>query len=145
MAIKEVVTKQIVIKALESEVLASGAVTSSGVIIDTADYDNGVYFFMDADSVASGAAVSLEISEGDESDGSDMTLVANANLVYGDDGDVIIDGADIDEGDACPKEGVFGTKRYLRAAVEKTGAGTARAAVYCIVNPEIAATDQGIP
>jgi len=145
MPIKETVTKQIVIKAFESEVLASGSVTSSGVIIDTADYDNGVYFFMDADSVASGAAVSLEISEGDNVLLTDAALVPDKNLVYGDDGDVIIDGADIDEGDACPKEGVFGTKRYLRAAVEKTGAGTARVSVYCIVNPEIAATDQGIP
>lgn len=145
MPIKEVVTKQVVLKILESEVLASGSVTSSGVIIDTANYDNGVYFFMDADSVASGATVSLEISHGDNSLLSDAALVPDKNLVYGDDGDVIIDGEDIDEGDACPKEGVFGTKRYLRAAVEKTGAGTARVAVYAVVNPEIAATDQGIP
>ena len=139
MAIKEQATNQKVLLVFNELITTNTATT--GFILDTADYDLGVYFAMgiiDWDNTA--ANFSMTIYEGDESDLSDATLVPDSKLVYSD--DVELDELTAD-GSALIKQGCHSTKRYLRVTVTSTGVDTsAHVIVLAIVNPELVPTDQ---
>lgn len=138
MAIKEQVTNQIVINAFEVQTISTDT-TTTGAIIDCADYDNGIYFAMVASSYTDGT-YTLKIEDGDDSGLSDAADVPAAQLVYG---TLPVLSAATAEGAALYKEGVFGTKRYVRVSVVSTSTTTgADIAVFAIVNPEIGATPQ---
>ena len=145
MAIKEVATKQKVIKAFEPQTLANttAAVTVTGAIIDTADFDNGIYFAMDItnQSTAETMTTTMKLEDGDDSGLSDAAVIPDAQLVYG---TLPAKSAVIAEGAALAREGIFGNKRYVRMSVETTIAVSSGADVsgYAIVNPEIAKTPQ---
>jgi hypothetical protein len=143
MAIKEVCTKQKVIKAFETQTLApTSAATTTGAIIDTRGYDNGIYFVMD-DVRAAGETMenTMKIEDGDDASLADAAVIPDAQLVYG---TLPTKDETIAEGEALAKEGIFGNKRYVRMSVESTTAASSGASVtgYCIVNPEIAKTPQ---
>jgi len=138
MAIKEQATNQIVINALESQVIDTDT-TTTGAIIDTADYDNGIYFAMSASAYTDGT-YTLKIEDGDDSGLSDAADIPAAQLVYG---TLPALAAALAEGVALSKEGIFGNKRYVRASIVSTDTDTgATVEVLAIVNPEISATPQ---
>ena len=138
MAIKEEVTNQIVINALESQDIATNT-TTTGAIIDTADYDNGIYFAVGVSDFNDGV-YTLKIEDGDDSGLSDAADIPAAQLVYG---SLPAPAAAIAEGAALPKEGIFGNKRYVRVSIVSTGTTLgATVEVLAVVNPEIGATPQ---
>lgn len=138
MAIKEKATKQIVINALEPQVIGSNT-TTTGAIVDMADYDNGIYFAVDVGLFTDGV-YTLKLEDGDDSGLSDAADIPAAQLVYG---SLPAPAAAIAEGAALPKEGIFGNKRYVRASIVSTGVTTgATVSVKAIVDPEIAKTPQ---
>jgi len=138
MAIKEEVTNQIVITALLDQLVTEGE-TAVGAIIDTKDYDNGIYF-VPYSSLYTTGEFTLILEHGNDAGLSDATIIPEDQLVYG---NLPVISSGIIEGTALKKEGVFGNKRYLRASMIGTGAGaTALVGVLAIVNPEIGPTSQ---
>ncbi len=137
MAIKEHATKQVVHYALENQTISTGATT--GAVIDTADYDNGVYFAAIVTSWTAGSAV-MTIYEDDAVGMGTATIVGAANLIYT---APTLGTAATVEGASCAKLGCFGTKRYLRVTVTGDGTANLDVVVVAIKNPEIAPTLQG--
>jgi len=139
MAIKEKATNQKASLQMNSNIV-SETTTYSG-ILDTANYDLGVYFLyvLSAnDSTAVNATFSIQ--EGDAANMSDAADVAAAKLVYG--SAVTLTAAN-SVGSGVYKEAVFSTKRYLRIKVVTTGHGVdIQALVFAIVNPELGPTAQ---
>ena len=133
MPTKEQVTMQKVIKALESQIIGSNT-TTTGAIIDTADFDMGLYFAMDVSAWTDGT-FTLKIEDGDDSGLSDAADVATAQLVYG---TLPALGASLAEGAVMPKEGVHSTKRYVRVSIVSTAVTTgATVAVYAVLGAEM--------
>lgn len=139
MAIKNMgCTEQIVINALDPQTIATDT-TTAGAIIDCADYDNGIYFALLVSNYTDGT-YTLKIEDGDDSGLSDAADVPTAQLVYG---ALPALSAAVAEGGGASKEGVFSTKRYVRASVVSTSTTTgATVQVIGIVNPELGATPQ---
>lgn len=139
MAIKEKATNQKVILAMNT-VVVSNAVAYSA-IIDTADYDNGVYFaFALVGYDSTDADITFQIEEGDAANMSDADDVPAAKLVYGT--AVVLDAANV-VGSNLYKEGVHSTKRYLRVEITPTGVDTSiQVLILAIVNPEVLPTAQ---
>lgn len=138
MSIKEVATKQIVISAFEPQVVDTDT-TTVGAIIDTADYDNGVYFAVNVGLFTDGV-YTLKIEDGDNSALSDAADIPAAQLVWS---SMPAPLAAVAEGAALSKQGIFGQKRYVRVSIVSTGTTTgATVSVVAIVNPEIAKTAQ---
>ena len=137
MAIKEKATTQIVARVL-SEATVSGSVNYEGVILDTADYDNGIYFAMSG-SITVGEA-HLEVQHGDEEDLSDAEDVPTEQLVYP--VPVVIDGL-VGLKRAQLKQACFGTKRYVRPVVAGVGVTGTNVVVTAVLNPELVPTPQG--
>ena len=104
MAIMEKVTKQIVIKALEPQAITTDT-TTAGAIIDCADYDNGIYFAMDAYAYGAGESgdFTLKLEDGDDAALADAAVIPDDQLVYGALPSIT---AAIAEGGALAKEGV---------------------------------------
>lgn len=134
MPVKEQVTRQKVINALEPQAITSNT-TTPGAIIDAADFDNGLYFSVLCYAYTDGT-YTLKIEEGDDSGLSDAADVdADKQLVYGTLPAVT---AAHSEGDVIPKEGVHSTKRYIRASLVSTGVTTgASLAVVAVAGPEV--------
>jgi hypothetical protein len=138
MPVKEKVTQQRVINALEIQNIGSST-TTAGAIIDSADFDIGVYFALAVSNYTDGT-YTLKIEHGDDSGLSDAADVDSAMLVYG---TLPALSAALAEGAYLPREGVHSTKRYLRASIVSTGVTTgADAQVLAIVNPELVKTAQ---
>jgi len=137
MAIKEEATNQIVIQAL-GPVAFSADGTEVGSIIDTADFDNGIYFALAVEAYTTGT-FTLVIEDGDDEELSDASVIPAAKLVYG---TLPALTAATAEGAALAKEGIFGNKRYVRASVVGTDTSVGTVSVLAIVNPEIGATPQ---
>ena len=111
--------------------------TTNGYILDTQDY-NSVAFAMGAPTMTSGT-ITLSIYEGDESDMSDGAEVTN--IVFSSAADLA---AQLADGDAWAKQGVYDTKRYLRVRVVSTGVtGTAHIVVVALVDLALKPADQG--
>ena len=137
MAIKEEATNQIVIQAL-GPVAFSADGTEVGSIIDTADFDNGIYFALAVEAYTTGT-FTLVIEDSDDDELSDASVIPAAQLVYG---TLPALTAATAEGAALAKEGIFGNKRYVRASVVGTDTSVGTVSVLAIVNPEIGATPQ---
>ncbi len=137
MPVQEQATKQVVTLALEANI--SSNTTTAGAIIDTADFDLGIYFALAATTYTDGT-YTLKIEDGDDSGLSDAADVATGQLVYGTlpaVSAVLADGADYS------KEGVIGTKRYVRASIVSTGVTTgADLSLLCIKGAELLKTAQ---
>lgn len=137
MPTREHVTHQETRLALEAEIVSN--TTTEGAIFDTADYDAGVYFAIAATTWVDGA-YALKIEDGDDSGLSDAADVAADQLVYGTLPSI---GAAIADGAAYEREGVIGTKRYVRASVVSTGVTTgAFLSVICLKDAELIPTPQ---
>lgn len=134
MPVQEQATYQKVINAVEPQAIGTNA-TTPGAIIDTANYDLGLYFAMLCYAYTDGT-FTLKIEEGDDAalaDASDIDLTKQS--VYG--ALPAITAADA-EGDVLPKEGVHSTKRYVRASIVSTGVTTgASLAVMAVAGPEL--------
>ena len=139
MSIQEVCSKQKVILAMNSDIVS--ATTTYSTIIDTADYDLGVYFasaILGNDSTSFSAVFTIQ--EGDESNMSDASDVINDKLVYK--GAVALS-ALTSVAAGVIKEAVFATKRYLRIKVVTTGHGVdIQAVIFAIANPELSPVSQ---
>lgn len=136
--IKEQATNQKVILAM-NETINSNTTTYSS-IIDTADYDNGLYFVYTLSVVTTAGTAVFSIQEGEESNMSDAEDVVAAKLVYGD--VVSIDAAGAGGG-VLAKEALFSNKRYVRVKVITTNIDTSvKAFVAAVVNPETLPTLQ---
>lgn len=137
MPTREHVTHQELRLALEAEIVSN--TTTVGAIFDTADYDCGVYFAIAATTWVDGA-YALKIEDGDDSGLSDAADVATDQLVYKTLPSI---GAAIADGAPYEREGVIGTKRYVRASVVSTGVTTgAFISVVCVKDAELIPTDQ---
>jgi hypothetical protein len=137
MPIKEVVTKQTIIPLILSAATSAHVV---GAIIDTADYDNGVYFAVMCSAYSSGTWTLL-LEESASATFATSNVVASKNRIHALPIITAVNVATaIGSVTGIAKCGVHGTKRYLRATITETSAGTATLACYAIVNPEIAAT-----
>ena len=135
---KEQVTKQSVVNALELQVIGSNT-TTEGAIIDTADYDMGVFFALLCGLFTDGV-YTLKIEEGNDSGLSDASVVSSGSLVYG---TLPALSAATVEGAFMSKEAVISTKRYLRASLVSTDVTTgATLGILAIMGAEVCATPQ---
>lgn len=135
----ERVTEDIVLSAFEPQIL-SGSTTTAGSIIDTVGYSKGVYFAMQVNAWTDGT-YTMKLEQGDDAALGDAEVVPTANLVYG---TLPAVSAAIAEGSPYAKEGVFGTKRYLRLSIVSTGITTgATVSAVAILTADLAPTDQG--
>jgi len=137
MPIKEECTKQIVMVAFDNQNIAN-VTPVLGVTVDTANYDNGVYFALYCTAFTTGQAA-LTFYESDDSGMSGKTAVATKNLVRG---TACTVGNALTEGEFLATEGVFGTKRYIQVEVTGSDTPSLYVTVLCIKNPEIAPTLQ---
>lgn len=139
MPVKEHATNQKVVLLMNSTI-GSDTVTYSG-ILDTANYDDGVYFAFSIVAFDNTAAdCTCVVQEGDASNMSDAVTVDATKLVYG--GAVVLDAVNA-VGANLKKEGVFSTKRYLRVAVTSLGIDvSSQVVILAVVNPEVLPTAQ---
>ena len=137
MPIKEVATKQVVHYALELQDIGTGATT--GVVIDSADYDNGVYFAALVTEWTAGTCA-MTIYEDDAVGMGTAEIVAAKNLIYT---SPTLGTAATVEGASIAKLGVHSTKRYLRVTLTGDGTSNMDVVVLAIKNPEVMATAQG--
>lgn len=138
MPVREMVTKEVVVNALENQSISSNT-TTQGAIIDTADFDLGVYFAMLCTAFTDGS-YALKLEEGDDPALADAADVDSSKLVYG---TLPTLTAATAEGAFLSREGVHSTKRYLRASIVSTGVTTgADLAVLAVMGAELCPTDQ---
>lgn len=138
MAVKEQVTRIKVINALEPQVIGSDT-TTTGAIIDTADFDLGVSFAVLATAYTDGT-FTLKIEDGDDAALADAADVDSSMLVYG---TLPAVSAGASEGDVMAKEGVHSAKRYVRASIVSTSVTTgATLQVIAILGAEVLSTAQ---
>ena len=131
MPVREQVTSQIVLVAGINLAL-DGNETNAGVIVDTANFDLGIYFFLLLTAWTDGAHA-LIIEEGDDSGLSDAAVVGAEKLV----GSLPSSGAINANGDIAECVGVHSTKRYVRASVVSTGVSTgAVGTILCVKGAE---------
>ncbi len=119
---------------LVSTALAAGTIstdtTTAGEIIDTADYDMGVAFFIDVTAYSAGT-FTLLFEDGDDDALADAATVAADKII----GDTVSLTAVTSGGWAG--NGVFSTKRYVRLSVVSTGAsGTNTMSAVCVEQGE---------
>ena len=137
MPTREHVTHQETRLALDADI--SSNTTTEGAIFDTANYDAGVYFALAATAWTDGL-YTLKLEHGDNAALSDAAVVPTANLVYG---SLPALAAAIADGAAYEREGVIGTKRYVRASIVSTGVTTgATINVVCLKDAELIPTGQ---
>jgi len=117
MAIKDNVSRNEVTFAMFK---AYSSDNDNGEIIDTADFDMGIFFSFVKSAFSSGV-VSISFEEGDDSGLSDATTVPDEKLI----GDaIVLDTAVTSLGDTLQSIGMFSTKRYVRAVGDgTTGSG----------------------
>lgn len=138
MAINERVSEDIMLSAVEPQVVR-GSTTTAGAIIDTLAYSKSVYFGMQVNDWTDGT-YTLKLEHGDNAALSDAEDVPTASLVYG---TLPALSAAVAEGGAYTREGVFGTKRYVRASVVSTSVATgATVSVVAILTADLAPTSQ---
>ena len=137
MPTREHVTHQETRLAMEATITTD--TTTEGAIFDTANYDAGVYFALAATAWTDGL-YTLKLEHGDNAALSDAAVVPTANLVYG---SLPALGAAIADGAAYEREGVIGTKRYVRASIVSTATTSgATISVICLKDAELIPTDQ---
>lgn len=96
--------------------------TTTGTIIDTADYDGGLKFDFLCAEFSAGTFTPL-IYEGDDSGLSDKSAVADANMIPQSGGEAAAALTAASVGGATLESiGLIGTKRYIRVDIVSTGA-----------------------
>lgn len=111
-------SNQLMLEALASTAISTNT-TTNGVIIDTADYDMGIKFGFDVSAYTDGSfAISYE--DGDDAALADAAAVASDKII----GDAVTLTAATAAGAAFTGNGVFSTKRYVRAVITSTGVTT---------------------
>lgn len=138
MAVRENVTLNNVLLTFEAAI-STDTTTTTGAIIDTADQDLGVSFFIGATAYTDGT-YKLVIIEGDDSGLSDGTTVGAEKLVEVPGLKAVTDGVTALTADGAKyfKVGVHSTKRFLRANIVSTGTSTgAQISVLALVSPEV--------
>lgn len=141
MPVRDNVTLNNVILAFDAAI--STDTTTNGAIIDTADQDLGVSFFLGATAYTDGT-YKLVLQEGDDSGLSDATTVPSEKLITVTGLDAVADGvtAVTADGDKLAKVGVFSTKRYVRAQIVSTATTTgATLNMVALVSPEVVAAN----
>jgi len=136
MAVRENVTLNNVILSLDAEIVSS--TTTNGAIIDTADQDIGVSFYLALPAWTDGT-YKIALEEGNDSALSDTAAVPAAKLVLVDGLDAVTDGlgAASAAGTKYVKVGVHSTKRYVRANIVSTGVSSgAFVNLIALVSPE---------
>ena len=132
MPVKEQVTSQIILVAGINLALDDNE-TNNGVIVDTANFDLGIYFVLLMTAWTDGTHTLL-IQEGDESDLSDAATVDATKLV----GSLPAPAAISANGDILAAVGVHSTKRYVRCNVVSTGVTTgAVGSLLCVKGSEL--------
>ena len=122
------------ILAFNTQVVSTDTTTTGG-IIDTADFDNGIVFVPVA-GVYTDGTYNFLIEEGDAANLSDAAAVADANLI-GTEAGLALTAADA-EGSILGSIGVVTAKRYLRISVVSTATTTgATLTVFAMQKPEI--------
>lgn len=111
-------SSQIVLEAFASATINTDTATN-GVIIDTADFDMGIKFAFDVSAYTDGSyAISYE--EGDDSGLSDAAAVPADKVI----GAAVTLTAATAAGAVFTGNGVFSTKRYVRAVITSTATTT---------------------
>lgn len=137
MAVRDNVTLNNVL--LSTQAAISTDTTTVGTIIDTADFDGGVSFFIGASAYTDGT-YKLLIQEGDDSGLSDAATVDSAKLIEVSGLDAVTTGvtAITAAGGKFFKVGIHSGKRYLRANIVSTVTTTgATISVIALVSPEL--------
>ena len=114
-------SNQIVTEAMPFTDILVGESVTKGNIIDTADYDMGIRFVIKAFFVDGTYTLSFE--EGDDPALADAVVVGSDKII----GDAVILTAEPVRIDPWPGNGLFGTKRYVRAVISAFDVGNAEA------------------
>ena len=136
MPVKEHVTKQEINLALYAAITTD--TTTAGEIIDTRDFNPGVYFTIAA-LVFTLGSFALKLEHGDADDLADAEDVPSNMLVYG---SLPVLTAATAAGGKMAREGVFSTKRYLRASIVSTGGADGTILACCVKEAQSIPTDQ---
>jgi len=132
MPVKDQVTGQEVNLA-DVATIASNT-TTVGEIIDTANFDMGVYFSLFCTAYTDGT-YTLTIEEGDDAALADATTVSSDQLI----GSLASVSAATTHGTGVlPSTGVHSTKRYVRPSIVSTGVTTgATVGIVCVKGKEV--------
>lgn len=111
----------------------------SSVSVDTAGYQNGIYFIFAAYGVQPGGIRTMLFSHSDAY-GGPYIVVDKENLIFGRGGDsaaAIINNDSVPrgyEGELCAYEGIVGNKRWVRVSIFPSGSPSPDAAwIVCTV------------
>ena len=130
--IMEKETTQVVINALESQTLTTGNV--DGAIIDASQYDDGIYFALLVSGWTNGTFTLTLYDDTDAAFGGTPALIAAPRLTRTT--NPVFALATV-EGENLSKQGVFSTRRYIRAKVTcVAGAAGATVTVIATANPD---------
>ncbi len=133
MAVKDMVTQSVMMLAHQSAIAAD--TTTLSAIIDTADYDLGVSFYMSA-PVYSAGTFKLTFLESDDSGMSGAISVIDDKIIpiFDPAQDAVVTGlvAITADGDLLQKAGLHSTKRYVQAQIVSTD--SANATINLMVN-----------
>ncbi len=123
--LKEQATRSKMVTNTLAAITAAG--TTSGAIIDTAGYSQGITFFMSAPVYTDGT-YTLSFTEGDESDLSDGATVGSDEIVTFEDTDqdAVATGvsAVAAAGNVVQKAAIFSNKRYVQPVITATSVTT---------------------
>ena len=136
MPVKEHVTKQEINLALYAAI--NSDTTTEGEIIDTSKFNPGVYFTMAA-LIYSTGNFTLKLEHGDDDALADAEDVPDNMLVYG---ILPVLSAATAAGGTLAREGIFSTKRYVRASIVSAGTADGTILVCCVKEAEAIPTDQ---
>ncbi|MEE8263266.1 MAG: hypothetical protein V3R83_12460 [Gammaproteobacteria bacterium] len=109
---------QKMIEALVSTAIGSNT-TTNGVIIDTADFDMGIKFGFDVSAFADGV-FTVTYEDGDAANLSDAAAVAVDKVI----GSAVVLIAATAANATFTGNGLFSTKRFVRAVITSTGVAT---------------------
>lgn len=114
--------------------------TTTTTIVDTADYDPGLTFYFLCTAYTDGTYTPL-VQEGDESDLSDASSVADASMIPQStpEASAAISAATAADGSACLTSiGIISTKRYVRASIVSTSTSSgATIQVFALKKKEV--------
>lgn len=139
MAILDNVSRNNILLSNVVAIAADG--TTVGSIINTADYDNGISFYIAAPIYTDGT-YKLLLTEGEDPALADGVVVIDDKLILSDTLDAVNDGVtQMTPADGKMfKVGIFSNKTYLRADIVATNVTTgATVSVVTLVSPEVLA------
>ena len=141
MAVRDNVTLNNILLNLAAAVTTD--TTTAGAIVDTADQERGVSFYLSASAYTDGT-YKLILEEGNDSGLSDATVVPVEKLILVDGLDAVNDGvtAVTAANGKYVKVGIFSNKRYVRPSVVSTVTTSgATLNLVALVSPEILAAN----